>query len=116
MKNLLSKIMQSRYKYCIIAVIIMVIVFILGTLIIVSMSNMVVDGQVDYTDFTVVDKHTGDNHSYIIVSDQNETFDLPNDNFGHDIYDNIQIGKHYKFTTEKNNGSITTHIIQVNDG
>ena len=89
--------------------------FSIGALSIISLENYVSDQHVSYTEFTVVDKYVseqGDRY-YMVVSDTNETFDIRSDDVGSTIFNNLKIGQHYHFVTQKEDSNEITHIIQV---
>ena len=113
----MRKMIKSNWKYILLAFFIMIIVFIGGAILLTFTSGTLDDKQINYTEFTVSDKYVDKdgNNNYVIVSDQNQKYELDNDDFGSDIYKDIEVGKHYKFVTQKDNRSITTHIIQVHN-
>lgn len=115
MDNPIRKIMDSKYKYAIIGVIIALIIFTIGAVVITQLDSMVQEKQISYAEFTVTDKYIDEegNHFYMVISDENETFEINNDTEGSEIFKQLEIGKHYHFVTQKEGTSETTHIIQV---
>ena len=115
--KIINRIKQSKCKYILIILIVMLSVFAIGTLSIMHMSNIFHDQSINYTEFTVANKYVDNNghHNYIIVNDKNESYDLPPDSFGRDIFNDIEVGHHYQFVTQKDDKSVVTHIIQVHN-
>ena len=114
MNNILKKIMESKHRYVFVGVIIMIVVFCLGLAMIQGMNNFVIDQGINSTDIVVSEKYLDDNKNfYIIVSDNNETFDIKKSDDGTKMYNKLIIGKHYHFTIQNNSKSSVTHIIQV---
>lgn len=115
MRDLIKKVTHTRYKYAVVAIVIAIIVFSIGVVAITSLASIVDDKQVSYTEFTVVDKYISEreDHRYIIVSDNNKSFDIFNDDVGVDIFNRLQPGKHYHFVTKEDDAGGLTHIIQV---
>lgn len=108
MKEKIKKVMQtSPYNYIITFLIIFIIVFFLfcGTLI--FLENSVEDRQISYTDFVVIDKYAN-NGSYIIVADNNVTYNVTETI---KIYNTVEVGKHYYFVIKNTTNSYK--IIQV---
>lgn len=114
--NMIKKIMNSKYRYVFVGIIIMIVVFCLGLAMIQGMNNFVIDKGVTSADVVVSEKYLDDNNFYIIVSNNNQTFDIKKDNNGEKMYDKLIIGKHYRFTIQNDTKSPTTHIIQVYNG
>ena len=113
--NLIEKIMSTKYKYVFVGVIIMIVVFILGVVVIQGMSNVITEQGITYTDTVVSNKYLdkSNGHFYVVVGDDNRTFDIENNDQGTKMYDTIEIGKHYKFTVQNDTHSPMIHIIQV---
>lgn len=113
--NLIEKIMNTEYKYVFVGIIIMIIVFVLGALMIQGMSNVIEEQGVTYTDAIISDKYLDENnnHFYIIVDNNNRTFDIKNDDQGLKMFDKITLGQHYRFTIQNDTNSPIMHIIQV---
>ena len=115
MDNPIRKIMSTRYKYAFVAVIIMIIVFMLGAVVIQGMNNIVADQSVTYTDAIVSSKYLDESnsHFYIVVGNDNQTFDIANDDQGTKMFNKIVAGKHYRFIIQNDTKSPMMHIIQV---
>lgn len=115
MKNPINKLMKTPYKYVVIFVIIFLVIFGIGVVAIQMMNNEITQENITYTEFTVVDKYVSEqgDHYYMIISDTNQTFDIRSDDVGSDIYNRLEVGQHYHFVTQKENGAKITHIIQV---
>ena len=115
MENPIDKIMKTRYKYAFIGFIIALIVFAIGAVTIEELDSVIHEKQIGYAEFTVQDKHINqdDKQYYIIESDENETFDISNDEEGTELFNKIEIGKHYHFVIQHQPDATTTHIIQV---
>lgn len=115
MNNPIRKIMSTRYKYVFVAVIIMIIVFVLGAVVIQGMNNIVADQSVTYTDTVVLNKYLDESNGrfYVVVGNNNQTFDIVNDNQGTKMFDKIATGKHYRFVIQNDTKTPMMHIIQV---
>ena len=113
--NPIKKIMSTKYKYAFVAAIIMIIVFVLGVIVIQGMNNVIIEQGITYTDTVVSNKYLDESnsHFYIVVGNDNETFDIKNDNQGKKMYDAIVVGKHYHFTVQNDTNSPIMHIVQV---
>lgn len=116
--NPIEKIMNSEYKYVFIGITIMIIVFIVGAIMIQGMSNVITDQGITYTDTIVSNKYLDESnsHFYIVVGNNNETFDIKNDDQGTKMYDMITVGQNYRFTVQNDTNSPIMHIIQVYNG
>ena len=115
MANPIEKIMNTKYKFAFVGIIIMIIVFVLGAMMIQGMNNVIVDQGITYTDANISNKYLDEsnNHFYIVVGDNNQTFDIQNDDEGTKMYNMITVGQHYKFTIQNDTNSPIMHIIQV---
>ena len=114
MENPIDKIMQTRYKIVFIGLIIALIVFAIGALTVAELGSIIQDQQIDSVDFVVQEKYIENNQQfYIIKSDQNETFNILNDEDGTNLFNKIEVGKHYRFIVQHKPGDATTQIIQV---
>lgn len=113
--NPIKKIMSTRYKYAFVAAIIMIVVFVLGIIVIQGMANVITEQQITYTDTVVSNKYLDESndHFYIIVGNDNKTFDIEKNSQGTKIYNTISIGQHYRFTVRNDTNSPMMHIIQV---
>lgn len=113
--NPIKKIMSTKYKYAFVAAIIMIVVFLLGIVVIQGMTNVITEQQITYTNTIVSNKFLDESndHFYIIVGNDNKTFDIEKNNQGTKIYDAISIGQHYRFTVRNDTSSPMMHIIQV---
>jgi len=113
--NPIKKIMSTKYKYAFVAAIIMIVVFVLGIIVIQGMTNVITEQQITYTDAIVSNKYLDESndHFYVIVGNNNKTFDIEKSNQGTKIYDTISIGQHYRFTVQNDTNSPMMHIIQV---
>lgn len=113
--NPIKKIMSTKYKYAFVAAIIMIIVFVLGIIVIQGMTNVITEQGITYTDTVVSNKYLDktNDHFYIVVGNDNKTFDIEKNDQGTKIYDAISIGQHYRFTVQNDTNSPMMHIIQV---
>lgn len=113
--NPIKKIMSTKYKYAFVATIIMIVVFVLGVVMIQGMSNVIAEQGITYTDTVVSNKFLDESnsHFYIIVGNDNKTFDIEKNDQGTKIYDTIAVGQHYRFTVQNDTNSPMMHIIQV---
>lgn len=113
--NPIKKIMDSKYRYAVIGALIAIIIFAIGAVVITQLDNVVQEKQISYAEFTVTNKYIDDkgNHFYMVISDENETFEINNDTEGAEIFKQLEVGKHYHFVTQKIGDSEITHIIQV---
>ena len=113
--NPIKQIMNSKYKFLFIGSIIALIIFIIGAVFITGLDQIITDKQVTYTEFTVVDKYVNSrgDHFYMVISDQNESFEIKNDDVGTEIFNNLEVGHHYHFVTQKMDDKSVTHIIKV---
>lgn len=118
LKNPKNIIMNSKYRYIIIALIVFVGVFIIGALAIGSIGTEIEQKNVTYTEFTIADKYISENgdHYYMVVSDKNKTFDIRSDTVGADIFNQLKVGNHYHFVTQNDENGQISHIIQVYNG
>ena len=94
--NPIKKIMSTKYKYAFVAAIIMIVMFVLGII--------VIQGK-------YLDESNG--HFYIVVGNNNKTFDIKKNNQGTKIYNAISTGQHYRFIVRNNTNSPIMDIIQV---
>lgn len=110
---------KGKLKYVIIALIVGILVFTIGATFIISVTSIIEDKHVDYLDVVVTDKHiTNDsNHYYIITDETGQSFDILNVSNSRKIYNQIKVGKEYRFVTKKPLTANDTyiHIIQVYD-
>ena len=115
MDNPIKKIMQTEYKYIFVGIVVMILVFIIGGILIQGMNNVMLDQGISSTDTIVSSKYLDKNNDnfYIIVGQNNETFDIENDKQGTKMYNDIVLGKHYRFTVQNDTKSPAMHIIQV---
>ena len=76
--NPIKKIMSTKYKYAFVAAIIMIVMFVLGVIVIQGMINVITEQQITYTDTIVSDKYLDESngHFYIVVGNDNKTFDI----------------------------------------
>ena len=113
--NPIKKIMSTKYKYAFVAAIIMIIVFVLGVIVIQGMNNVITEQGITYTDTTVSNKYLDESNGrfYVVVGDDNKTFDIKKDDQGEKMYDTIVVGKHYHFTVQNDTNSPMMHIVQV---
>ena len=81
--NPIKKIMSTKYKYAFVAAIIMIVVFLLGIVVIQGMTNVITEQQITYTDTIVSNKFLDESndHFYIIVGNDNKTFDIDTEEF-----------------------------------
>lgn len=115
MKNPIEKIMNTKYKYAFVGIIIMIIVFVLGIVMIQGMSNVIMGQEITYTDAVISNKYLDESngHFYIVVDNNNQTFDIKKNDQGTKMYNMITIGQHYKFVIQNDTNSPMMHIIQV---
>lgn len=115
MRNPIDRIMNTKYKFIFIGSIIALVVFVIGAATIYELDAVLREKQITYEEVTVLDKYVNEdgNHFYIIISDKNETFDIRNDDDGAELFNKLEVGKHYRFVIQKDDAAQTTHIIQV---
>lgn len=113
--NPIKKIMSTKYKYAFVAAIIMIVMFVLGVIVIQGMTNVITEQKITYTDTIVSGKYLDESngHFYIVVGNDNKTFDIEKNNQGTKIYDAISTGQHYRFIVRNNTNSPIMDIIQV---
>lgn len=114
--NLLETIQNNPCKYLIVAIIIMFIVFLIGVYCINTTMTAINEQNLEYIEFTVADKYISDDleHHYIVVSDNNYTYIVDNDDFGEKVFNKIKTGSHYHFIVRlPYNDKENIHIIQV---
>jgi hypothetical protein len=115
-----EKIWKGRSKYCIIAIIILILTFSIGSFVIVSLDGMLTNKEIDYVDAVVADKYINNDseHYYVIVSQDGDLFDIINitDNAG--LYEKITVGGKYRFITKQpySENDNYIHIVQVHNG
>ena len=115
-KQLINKIKNNKYtKYIIVFIIVFSISFGGIFFLINDLSNHIEDKKINYTDFTVVDTYISENNSndYIIVSDDNQSYEIINDKDGTNMFNRIEIGHHYHFVVRNDSTCKYLHIIQV---
>ena len=114
-----DKIWQGKMKYFIIAIVILVVTFVVGGIAITTLTHTFENNNVDYTNVLVTDKYADTNnstHHFIIVSDNQQLFDIMDVPNGDRIYDNIEVGKTYHFVTEQDENNKLIHIVEVFNG
>lgn len=114
--NLLKKIQNNPCKYLIVAIIIMFVVFVIGVYFINTTMTVINEKNLEYVEFTVADKYISDDfdHHYIVVSEDNYTYIIDNDDFGKKVFNKIETGSHYYFIIRSPyNDKDNMHIVQV---
>lgn len=114
--NLLETIQNNPCKYLIVAIIIMFVAFLIGIYCINTTMSVINEQNLEYIEFTVADKYVSDDfeHHYIIMSEENDTYIIDNDDFGRGVFNKIATGSHYHFIVQlPKNDKDKIHIIQV---
>lgn len=114
--NLLKTIQNNPCKYLIVAIIIIFVVFLIGVYCINTTMNVINEQNLEYVEFTVADKYVSNDfdHHYIIMSEDNYTYIINNDDFGKGVFNKIKTGSHYHFIVQlPENNKDNIHIIQV---
>lgn len=103
MKNKLKKIKDnctsSPYKYIIIFLIVFFIVSLTSYLLLTDFENKINDQNIEYIECVVIDKYITNDSTphYMIVCNDNNTYEVSNDRASKKMFDNINIGYHYHF-------------------
>lgn len=111
-----KKIQNSRYiKYIIVFLVVFFVSFSVNYFLIHDLENHINEKQINYTEFTVIDTYVSENeaHDFIIVGDNNQSYEIINDNDGVDMYNRIEKGHHYHFVVRNDSNCEYLHIIQV---
>ena len=114
--DLLNTIQNNPCKYLIVAIIIMFVVFLIGIYCINTTMTAINEHNLEYIEFTVTDKYISQDiqHHYAVVNEDNDTYIIDNDDYGRDLFDNINVGSHYHFIVQlPYNDHDYTHIVQV---
>lgn len=109
-------IQNSPCKYLFVAIVIMSIIMIVGTYSINTTMHAITEHNLEYTEFTVVDKYIGsdDQHHYIVVSDERYTYAIENTDEGMELYNSLNVGERYHFVIQlPTDNSDYIHIIRV---
>lgn len=109
-------IQNSPCKYLLVALVIMFIIMILGTYSINTIVHAITEHNLEYTEFTVVDKYisSDDQHYYIVTSDERCMYAIDNTDEGMELYNSLNIGEHYHFVTQlPTDNSDYIHIMRV---
>ena len=109
-------IQNSPYKYLLVALVIMFIIMILGTYSINTIVHAITEHNLEYTEFTVVDKYisSDDQHYCIVTNDEKCMYAIDNTDEGTELYNSLNIGEHYRFVTQlPTDNSDYIHIMRV---
>lgn len=115
-----ERIWQGKMKYGIIAIIILLLTFAIGSFIIISLDGILENKQISYVDAVVADKYINNDseHYYIIVSQDGNLFDIVNITDNDKLYNQIVVGQKYRFITKEpfSVDDKYIHILQVHNG
>ena len=115
-----EKIWKGNRKYVVIALIVLILTFSIGAFVITSLDGMMNAKNIDYVDTVVADKYINNNsdHYYVIVSQNGDLFDIVNITDDKGLYDQIIVGKEYRFVTKApySVDDKYIHILQVHNG
>ena len=115
-----EKIWQGNRKYIVIAIIVLILTFAIGAFVITSLDGLMNVRNVNSADVMVVDKYLNNDtaHRYIIVSSDGNLFDIVNITNTKELYDQISVGKEYRFVTKQpfSEDDKYIHILQVYNG
>ncbi len=114
MKNLIKKIMQSKYRFVFIWVLIVLFVSLVGATTIILLSDVVTHDNIYYENVLVQDKYVDNNTGrYVIVNDKFQDFEALNDRQGSELYDQIQIGQRYNIVAHESFDHTFIHIARA---
>ena len=115
-----EKIWKGNRKYITIAIIVVVLTFAIGAFIITSLDGLMDVKNVNSVDVMVADKYINNDseHYYVIVSSDGDLFDIVNITNTKDLYNQISVGKEYRFVTKQpfSADDKYIHILQVYNG
>lgn len=115
-----DKIWKGKRKYITIVVIFIILTFAVGAFIISSLDGLMDARNVNYVDAIVADKYINNDsdHYYVIVSSNGDLFDIVNISNTKELYNQIAIGKEYRFVTKQpfSADDKYIHILQVHNG
>lgn len=116
MKKIKNDFTPSPYKYIIIFLVVFITVSLTSYVLLTDFENKINDQNIQYVECAVVDKYiTNDSiPQYMIVCNDNNTYEIANDRASKKMFDNINIGYHYHFIVRQpidKNDSIL--IVQV---
>lgn len=108
---------NSYVKYLLVFLIVFFISFGVNYFLIHDLENHINDKHISYKEFVVVDKYISNEgtHDYIIVSDNNNSYEIVNDKDGVNIFNRIENGHRYHFVLRNDSNCEYPHIIQVYD-
>ena len=104
-----NKAISSPCKYIIVFLIVFFIVSFISYAVVTNLEETVESKNINYTEFTVINKYDDHNH-YIIIGNDNNTYEI----MSIEDFNQIDVGTHYHFIVQyppEQGGNI--HIIQV---
>ena len=112
--------LKGPMKYIVVAFIVLLLTFFIGSFIITSLDSALQDRNINYVDTIVADKYINNDseHYYVIVSQEGNLFDIINITDSEGLYNQISIGHKYRFVTKQpfSTDDKYIHIIQVHNG
>lgn len=116
MKNLIKKIMKSKYRFFFIWALIVLFVFLVGATTIILLNDIVEDEDIYYENILVEDKYVDNNTGkYVIANDKLQDFEVLNDEPGAKIYNQMQVGQRYNIVAYESPDHTFIHIIRVDN-
>lgn len=113
------KIWEGNCRYVIIALVVLILTFVVGAFFIDSLNYVIQDKNVNYTDVIVANKYIDNDseHFFVVVSEQGDVYDIVNITDGKDIFNSIEVGKHYRFIIKEplSVDDKYIHILEVHD-
>ena len=117
--NKIKKIIQenSYIKYIIVFLLVFSISFGINYFLIHDLERHINEKQIYYEDFSIKDSYISDNdiHDFIIIGDNNKSYEIINDKDGVDLYNRLEKNKTYHFILRNDSNCKYPHIIQVYD-
>ena len=112
--------LKGPMKYIVVAFIVLLLTFFIGSFIITSLGSALQDRNINYVDTIVADKYINNDseHYYIVVSDDGDVFDIVNITDSEGIFNQISVGEKYRFVTKEpySVDDKYIHILQVHNG
>lgn len=116
MKNLIKQIMQSKYRFLFVGILIVLFVFVIGATTIILLSDVVEHENVYYEDVLVKDKYVDNNTDrYVIVNDKFQDFEALNDRSGAKLYNQIQVGQRYNMIAHDSFDHTFIHVVRADN-
>lgn len=116
MKNLIKKIMKSKYKFLFVGILIILFVFFIGAVTITLLSDIVEHDNMYYENVLVHNKYVDNNTGrYVIANDHGINFEMLNDTPGKKLYNQIGVGQRYNMVVHETSDHSFVRLIRVNN-